>query len=80
MLICSVLQAPELFLTHTNIDFTKMSGIDIFALGATLYYMICGRPPWMGRNVMDLAMKIKNIELTFPSSIIDPHLKVLHLT
>lgn len=53
-----------------------MSGIDIFALGATLYYMICGRPPWMGRNVMDLAMKIKNIELTFPSNIIDPHLKV----
>jgi [calcium/calmodulin-dependent protein kinase] kinase len=68
--------APELFLTNTSIDFTKHPGIDVFALGATLYYMVIGRPPWMAKNQIDLAMKIKNIELTFPVEGIDPHLKV----
>lgn len=68
--------APELFLTNTTIDFTKHPGIDVFALGATLYYMVIGRPPWMAKNQIDLAMKIKNIELTFPVEGIDPHLKV----
>jgi hypothetical protein len=68
--------APELFLTNSTIDFTKHEGIDVFALGATLYFMICGRPPWMAKNQIDLATKIKNIELTFPANTIDPHLKV----
>lgn len=68
--------APELFLSNTAIDFTKVEGIDVFALGATLYYLIVGRPPWMANNQIDLATKIKNIELTFPNDIIDPHLKV----
>ncbi|KAJ1408267.1 hypothetical protein B484DRAFT_200064 [Ochromonadaceae sp. CCMP2298] len=54
-----------------------MEGIDVFALGATLFYMICGRPPWMARNQLDLATKIKNIELTFPETAMDPHLKHL---
>lgn len=69
--------APELFLSNTTIDFTKMEGIDIFAMGATLFYMVVGRPPWMARNQIDLAVKIKNIELTFPDDKeLDPHLKV----
>lgn len=68
--------APELFLTNSTIDFSKSTSIDVFALGATLYFMICGRPPWMARNQIDLATKIKNIELTFPVTTIDPHLKV----
>ncbi len=68
--------APELFLTNSNIDFTKNEGIDVFALGATLYFMLCGKPPWMAKNQLDLATKIKNIELTFPSTTIDPHVKV----
>lgn len=69
--------APELFLTNTTTDFTKSPGIDVFALGATLYYMIVGRPPWMAKNQIDLAAKIKNIELTFPVENVDPHLKYL---
>ena len=69
--------APELFLTNSTIDFTKNEGIDVFALGATLYFMLCGKPPWMAKNQLDLATKIKNIELTFPSTTIDPHVKVL---
>jgi serine/threonine protein kinase len=69
--------APELFLTNKQVDFTKSPLIDIFALGATLYYMVVGRPPWMARNQIDLATKIKNFELTFPNDNIDPHLKVI---
>lgn len=70
--------APELFNSFNSsaIDFTKSFGIDIFALGATLYYMVTGRPPWMARNQIELATMIKNIELSFPN-IIDPHLKHL---
>eukprot|EP01039_Chlorochromonas_danica_P006130 gene6130-6750_t len=70
--------APELFLTNKDSrDFTKSPGIDVFALGATLYYMVVGRPPWMARNQIDLARMIKNIELVFPNDNIDPHLKHL---
>lgn len=68
--------APELFLTNSTIDFTKNEGIDVFALGATLYFMLCGKPPWMAKNQLDLATKIKNFELTFPPTTIDPHVKV----
>lgn len=68
--------APELFLTNSAIDFTKNEGIDVFALGATLYFMLTGKPPWMAKNQLDLATKIKNIELTFPPTTIDPHVKV----
>ena len=68
--------APELFLTTSGTDFTKNEGIDVFALGATLYFMLCGKPPWMAKNQLDLASKIKNIELTFPTTTIDPHVKV----
>lgn len=70
--------APELYLiNNSDIDFSKMTCIDIFALGASLYFMIVGRPPWMAKNQIDLATKIKNIELTFPVEHIDPHLKHL---
>jgi len=68
--------APELFLTNSAIDFTKNEGIDVFALGATLYFMLTGKPPWMAKNQLDLATKIKNFELTFPPKMIDPHVKV----
>eukprot|EP01038_Epipyxis_sp_PR26KG_P005579 gene5579-7704_t len=61
--------APELFLTNTTMDFGKYPGIDIFALGATLYFMIFGKPPWMAKNQLELATLIKNIELTFPELI-----------
>lgn len=68
--------APELFQTGTTIDFSKSEGIDIFALGATLYFMVVGRPPWMAKNQLDLAKKIENYEVSFPDESIDPHLKV----
>ena len=38
-----------------------------------------GRPPWMAGNQLDLADKVKNIELSFPEEAknIDPHLRHL---
>lgn len=70
--------APELFLTDTDIDFSKTPKIDVFALGATLFFMVVGRPPWSGKNAIELATQIKNIELTFPNAEkYDPHLKHL---
>jgi serine/threonine protein kinase len=68
--------APELFLTDTNIEFGKTAGIDVFALGATLYFLVVGRPPWMGKNQIELAYNISKFELTFPVKGIDPHLVV----
>lgn len=54
----------------------KLPSIDVFALGASLYFMVFGKPPWMAKNAIELAIKVKNIELSFPNDLIDPHLKV----
>eukprot|EP01035_Chromulina_nebulosa_P018133 gene18133-23787_t len=69
--------APELCIPNTAIEDSKLPAIDVFALGATLYCMLHGRPPWMANNAIDLATKIKNIELSFPNDSLDPHLKFL---
>jgi serine/threonine protein kinase len=71
--------APELFLSanQNDIDFTRDAKIDVFALGASLYFMLVGRPPWSGKSELELATQIKNIELTFPpSEKYEPSLKV----
>jgi [calcium/calmodulin-dependent protein kinase] kinase len=71
--------APELFTSKDAASkYCKSPAIDVFALGATLYCLVVGHPPWMGRNQIDLASKITNFELTFPEDtlILDPHLKV----
>lgn len=51
----------------------------MWSLGATLYNMVFGRPPWTGKNQIELAERIQNIELQFPSNCedIDPHLRNL---
>ena len=68
--------APEICTNNVSIPVELLPEIDVFAMGATLYAMVVGRPPWMGNSVFDLAAKIKNIELTFPDDSLDPHLKV----
>ena len=72
--------SPELFMSsEIASEFSKSPAIDIFALGATLFCMVVGNPPWMANNQIDLAYAITNMELVFPDDIIlDPHLKVLY--
>ena len=59
-------QAPELFGSKEEVargEYAMSPAIDVFALGATLYCMILGRPPWMAKNQIDLAGKISNFLL-----------------
>ena len=73
--------SPELFMSsETASEFSKSPTIDIFALGATLYCMVVGNPPWMANNQIELANQITNCDLVFPEeAILDPHLKVTSL-
>ena len=73
--------APELFKCSADEDegpkFVQPS-VDIWSLGATLFMMVCGRPPWMGRNELELSHRIQHIALSFPSpEDLDPHLMAL---
>lgn len=51
----------------------------MWGLGATLYNMVVGQPPWMADNELELAETVRNMELTYPDNTqyIDPHLKNL---
>jgi serine/threonine protein kinase len=42
--------------------------VDIWSLGATLFWLVCGRTPYEAKNEIDLSQKIKNDELVFPAS------------
>lgn len=69
--------APEMF----DID-AKYTGptVDVWSLGATLYMMVVGRPPWMADNEIELAERVQRVELRFPKDTerpLKPHLKNL---
>ncbi len=73
--------APELL----SYDTCQYSGppADIWSLGATLFMLVVGTPPWNAMNEIELARKVKNDELIFPESAhrgpdkLNPHL--MHL-
>jgi calcium/calmodulin-dependent protein kinase kinase 2 len=75
--------APELFrtgLSESENTIVNSPQVDVWGLGATLYNMVFGRPPWMAANQIQLAGMVQKIELTFPKDQefnIDPHLRHL---
>ena len=59
--------APETF--QVGIYNAKLT--DIWAVGATLYYMILGKVPFPGKNYYELKKSISNNEPEFPEDM-DP--------
>jgi len=72
--------APELNLPHEqrSHNFSIMPCIDLFAMGATLYCISVGHPPWMADTELGLADKIQHLEPRL-SPQTDPHLRFLVL-
>jgi serine/threonine protein kinase len=60
----------------SSIQVSRNPAIDVFALGATLYCVLCGHPPWMGNNQIELATKMKNVAVTFTNESLGPAVKV----
>ena len=68
--------APEVLLPET----VKYCGpaADVWSFGATLYMLICQKPPWVASSHEELSRKVRNDELTFPKNIqLEP--RVRHL-
>ena len=73
--------APELFKCSSSQN--KINGpqfvqpsVDIWSLGATLFMMVCGKPPWVGRNELELSHRIQHLALEFPNhAVLSSHLR-----
>ncbi|MBA3710500.1 MAG: serine/threonine protein kinase [Planctomycetes bacterium] len=48
---------------------TATPASDVYSLGATLYYMLAGRPPHTGETVIDLIVRAATEPVFFPESI-----------
>ncbi len=58
--------APEQMLGHPA---ALGRGVDVFALGAILYEMLTGRPPFRGESLSDTERRLANEDATWPSRI-----------
>jgi [calcium/calmodulin-dependent protein kinase] kinase len=66
--------SPELF--DTGKAFSGQMA-DIWALGATMWMLKFGNPPFIAKNIVALSNKIQNDTLVFPVDDIDPKLRDL---
>lgn len=64
--------APELFEEGAY----EGAPADMYALGATLYCLVVGKPPFMAPNEFLLVKKLKSEEPSYPPTL-DPHLRHL---
>lgn len=55
--------APEMF--DENAGYIGPAA-DVWSLGATLFMMVTGKPPWTADNEIDLVYKVQRNELVFP--------------
>jgi eukaryotic-like serine/threonine-protein kinase len=42
---------------------------DVYSLGATMYFLITGRPPVQGKSVAEILTKVRSGDVAFPTSI-----------
>jgi serine/threonine-protein kinase len=58
--------APEQIQLHRNNDY-RLS--DIYSLGAVLYFLLVGRPPFVGPTSFDVMLQLKDRQPTSPSRL-----------
>ncbi len=67
--------APE---QHRNPK-NAVAASDVYSLGATLYYLLSGRPPFIGETIIDLIVRASLDVVSYPSGIPSDCRKLLDL-
>ena len=65
-----VLGTPTYMAPEQWVDVEVDARVDLFSLGATLYHMVVGEPPFEGRRNQEVAQKILRGEYTPPERIV----------
>jgi len=65
--------SPEQVLEPESLD----GRTDIYSLGATLFHMLTGRPPHLGRDAQEVMVKIVKSEVNYPEEMPDMVVRLL---